>query len=153
MSIFVMGSCPNDLQWLNTNIPHVDIPIHVWIQLIQNNFIGVNENDSEYFKQKYKIPFDSNLPRVVQYFKKCIRGNNNLKPVFVFYHNDTITRALWENVNNILTKLNKNSVVIGLTNTPSQIKFKHDNILLLDDNTDKICRHLNKFLLKNTMQI
>lgn len=157
MSIFVMGSGrSSDLQWLNTNIPHVDIPINIWIQLIQNNFIGVNENDYEYeyFKQKYKIEFNSNIPKVVQYFKKCIRVNNNSKSiVFIFYH-DNITRSLWENVQNTLTKLNKNCVVIGLTTTDGN-KFKHDNILpisdqipLLQEEVDKICRYLNQFLLK-----
>lgn len=148
MSIFVMGSgC--DLQWLNTNIPHVDIPINTWIQLIQNNFKGVKEGDENYFRQKYKVQYDSNLPKVVNYFK-TICSSSSYPTLFIFYH-DNITRALWENVVNLLTKMNKNSVVIGLTRCSG--KFKHDNILMFEDeyDKDKICRHLNKFLLKNTM--
>lgn len=135
MLIFPLGGHSN-LNMLNTNIVYNDIPIETWIQLIQNNFIGIG--DVEFVKQRYKL--DCDLVKSVQWFKYIWKNNG----VFVFYK-DTITRDLWD----VISRIFKNKTIIGLTRRG----IKDDHVVTVQDldnvyEQDRVCRLFNKFLLQ-----
>ena len=138
-----------NLQFLNTNIPCINIPINVWIHLYQNHFIGIH--DVDFFETRYKIPWDSNIPILINYFKLTWKKNG----ILVFY-NDVITRELWDTIN----KLWGNAcIIVGLTRknktsstSISSSSSSTNNIFIIQDDDiytrDAICSFLNQFLLK-----
>jgi hypothetical protein len=115
-------------------IDYNDIPIETWLQLLQNNFLGVD--DQVFVKQRYKL--DCNLTDTINWFKYTWLKDGG---VFIFYK-DAITRELWNKVNQIF----KNKQVIGIARRAT----KDENIILVNDlnvyEIDGICRFLNKFL-------
>ena len=132
MFIFPLGG-HSKLSVFNTIINYNDISIETWLQLLQNNFLGID--DPVFTKQRYKI--DCKLIETVNWFKYTWLKNG----IFIFYK-DIITRDLWTNV----IQLFGNKRVIGL----ARKAIKDENILLVNDlnvyEIDNICRFINKFL-------
>lgn len=132
MFIFPLGGHPK-LNVFNTIINYHDISIETWLQLLQNNFLGID--DPDFVKQRYKLDYD--LIDTIKWFKYTWLKNG----IFIFYK-DVINRELWD----IITTLFKNRRVIGLAHKA----VKDKNILLVNDldiyEIDNICRFLNKFL-------
>ena len=131
MNIFPLGGHPN-LGVFNTSINYIDIPIETWIQLIQNNFIGID--DVQFVKHRYKLDC-CNLMESIIFFKKC-----NI----VIFYKDVITRDLWNTIHIYFST----KIIIGLTKRG----FKNDNIIIVHDlydiyELDTIGRFLNKYLM------
>lgn len=126
-----------ELTWLNTTIDYSDISIETWIQLMQNKFIGIG--DVEFTRQRYNLDVNQDL---VSLFKKVYKEGG----IFVFLK-ESLTRELWYTVKHHF----KNVIIIAITYKTS---IDDENILevnSIDDiyQRDKICRHFNKYLLKN----
>jgi len=131
--IFPLGGHPK-LNVFNTTIKYTDISIETWLQLLQNNFLGID--DPIFVKQRYKL--DCDLIDTINWFKYTWLKSG----IFIFYK-DMISRELWNNVNRLFV----DRQVIGLARKAT----KDDNIILVNDldtyEIDKVCRILNKFLL------
>jgi hypothetical protein len=133
--VFPLGG-HSHLNMLNTTITYNNIPIETWIQLIQNNFIGID--NVEFVKQRYKL--DCTLAESTRWFKYTWKHDG----IFVFYK-DVITRDFWDTISRFF----KTKTIVGLTRRG----VKDDNIVTVQDlndvyEQDRVCRFLNKFLLQ-----